>query len=51
MQGIRLAGGNPLGIVLWDDIDPAAIAPEEVATQTPGHQTAEMEAFVAGRVR
>lgn len=51
IQGIRLAGGNPLGIVLWDDVDPAAIAQEEVATHLPQPRTAEMEAFVAGRAR
>jgi Mrp family chromosome partitioning ATPase len=51
IQGIRAAGGNPLGIVLWDDVDPAAIAQEEVATHTPQPRTAEVEAFVAGRAR
>jgi len=51
IQGIRLAGGNPLGIVLWDDVDPAAIAQEEVATHHPQPRTAEVEAFVAGRAR
>jgi hypothetical protein len=51
IQGIRLAGGNPLGIVLWDDVEPAPIAPEEVTTAMPSQRTAEMEAFVGGRAR
>jgi Mrp family chromosome partitioning ATPase/mRNA-degrading endonuclease toxin of MazEF toxin-antitoxin module len=51
MQGIRLAGGNPLGIVLWDDFDPAPIAPAEIAAGVPPQRTAEMEALVGGRAR
>jgi Mrp family chromosome partitioning ATPase len=51
IQGIRLAGGNPLGVVLWDDIDPAPIAPAEVAEDVRPQPTAEMEALVASRAR
>jgi hypothetical protein len=51
IQGIRLAGGTPLGVVLWDDVDPAPVAPETFTPPSPRHDTAEMEAFVAGRAR
>jgi len=51
IQGIRLAGGNPLGIVLWDDVDPTPIAPAEIAAGVPPQRTAEMEALVGGRSR
>jgi len=51
IEGIRLAGGNPLGIVLWDDLDPTAVVPEALTPPSPRHATAEMEAFVAGRAR
>jgi Mrp family chromosome partitioning ATPase len=51
IQGIRLAGGNPLGIVLWDDLEPAPLTPAEIAAGARHARTAEMEAFVAGRVR
>lgn len=51
IQGIRLAGGNPLGIVLWDDVEPAPLTPAEIAAGVRHARTAEVEAFVAGRVR
>lgn len=51
IHAIRLAGGNPLGIVLWDDLEPAPLTPAEIAAGTRHARTAEMEAFVAGRVR
>ena len=51
IQGIRLAGGNPLGVVLWDDVEPAPLTPAEIAAGVRHARTAEMEAFVAGRVR
>ena len=51
IRGIRLAGGNPLGVVLWDDLDPTPVVSGETVADTPRHQTAEMEAFVAGRSR
>ena len=51
IQNIRLAGGNPLGIVLWDDIDPALIAPAAVEAGVQPQRTAEMEALVGGRGR
>lgn len=51
IQGIRLAGGNPLGIVLWDDVEPAPLTPAEIVAGVRHTRTAEMEAFVAGRVR
>jgi Mrp family chromosome partitioning ATPase len=51
IQGIRLAGGNPLGMVLWDDAEPAPLTPAEIAVGVRHARTAEMEAFVAGRAR
>jgi len=51
IQSIRLAGGNPLGIVLWDDIDPTPIAAEEISTGVAPQRTAEMEALVGSRAR
>jgi hypothetical protein len=51
IQSIRLAGGNPLGIVLWDDIAPMPIAPREAAAGIAPQRTAEMEALVASRAR
>jgi len=51
IQSIRLAGGNPLGIVLWDDVDPTPIAPAEIAAGVPPQRTAEMEALVGSRSR
>lgn len=51
IQSIRLAGGNPLGIVLWDDVEPVPLTPAEIAAGVRHARTAEMEAFVAGRVR
>jgi Mrp family chromosome partitioning ATPase len=50
IQSIRLAGGNPLGIVLWDDVEPAPIAPDEMSG-IPRQRTAEMEALVGSRAR
>jgi len=51
IHSIRLAGGNPLGIVLWDDVDPAPIAPAERAAGVRPQRTAEMEALVGSRAR
>lgn len=51
IQAIRLAGGNPLGIVLWEDIEPAALATDGIATGVRPPRTAEMEALVGGRTR
>jgi len=50
IQSIRLAGGNPLGVVLWDDVPPMPIAPPEAAGMPP-QRTAEMEALVGSRAR
>jgi len=51
IQAIRLAGGNPLGVVLWDDVEPAALAMEEIGAGARPPRTAEMEALVGGRAR
>jgi Mrp family chromosome partitioning ATPase len=51
IESIRLAGGNPLGIVLWDDVEPAPLGPSEDAARVPAQRTAEMEALAGGRGR
>ena len=51
VQSIRLAGGNPLGIVLWDDVEPAQVATDGATGAAPSHRTAEMEALVGSRAR
>jgi Mrp family chromosome partitioning ATPase len=51
IQGIRLAGGNPLGVVLWDDVEPALITPTEFDPGAGAARTAEMEALVGSRAR
>ena len=51
IQAIRLAGGNPLGVVLWDDVEPAALAMEEIGAGARPPRTAEIEALVGGRAR
>lgn len=51
IQSIRLAGGNPIGIVLWDDVEPAPVAPAEIAVGVRPQRTAEMEALAGGRAR
>jgi Mrp family chromosome partitioning ATPase len=51
INGIRLAGGNPLGIVLWDDVEPVAMVSGEAAAKVPMQRTAETEALVGGRAR
>ena len=51
VQSIRLAGGNPLGIVLWDDVEPAQMATDETHGAPVTNRTAEMEALVGSRAR
>jgi len=51
LQSIRLAGGNPLGIVLWDDVEPAQMPTNGVSGAPVTHRTAEMEALVGSRGR
>lgn len=51
VQSIRLAGGKPLGIVLWDDVEPVQIASDEVPAGALTNRTAEMEALVGSRAR
>jgi Mrp family chromosome partitioning ATPase len=51
VQSIRLAGGNPLGIVLWDDVEPAQMATDGTPGAPVTNRTAEMEALVGSRAR
>ena len=51
VQSIRLAGGNPLGIVLWDDVEPAQMAADGTTAAPVTNRTAEMEALVGSRAR
>jgi Mrp family chromosome partitioning ATPase len=45
LDGIRKAGGNPIGVVLWDDVLPAVLTPEELAAGSLPQRTSEMEAL------
>jgi Mrp family chromosome partitioning ATPase len=49
LDSIRSAGGNPLGIVLWDAPPPALPTPERVAAAPRPLRTAEMKAITTGR--
>lgn len=51
IQSIRLGGGNPLGVVLWDDVDPVSVPPGEITARAAPPQTAEREALVGSRTR
>jgi Mrp family chromosome partitioning ATPase len=42
---IRAAGGNPLGLVLWDALPPRLPSPEKIARSPRPVRTAEMEAM------
>ncbi len=45
IDGVRSAGGNPLGIVLWDATSPALPSPERIAASPRPLRTAEMKAL------
>jgi len=49
IDGIRLAGGRPVGIVLWDAKPPTLLTPKELAAGPRPQRTAEMEAISARR--
>jgi len=49
LDTIRSAGGNPLGIVLWDAPPPALPTPERLATAPRSLRTAEMKAITTAR--
>jgi len=49
LDTIRSAGGNPLGIVLWDAAPPALPTPERLATAPRPLRTAEMKAITTAR--
>lgn len=49
LDGIRAAGGSPLGIVLWDALPPALPTPERLATSPRPLRTAEMKAITSSR--
>jgi hypothetical protein len=49
IDGLRLAGGRPVGVVLWDAEPPALLTPTELAAGPRPQRTAEMEAFSARR--
>lgn len=46
---VRGAGGNPLGIVLWDAASPALPTPERLASAPRPLRTAEMKAITTAR--
>lgn len=45
IDGVRSAGGNPLGIVLWDAVSPALPTPEHIADAPRPVRTEEMRAL------
>ena len=45
LDRIRAAGGNPLGLVLWDAVSPALPTPEKIALAPRPKQTEEMRAL------
>jgi hypothetical protein len=47
LDGVRAAGGSPLGIVLWDALPPALPTPERLATSPRPLRTAEMKAITS----
>ena len=49
LDGVRAAGGSPLGIVLWDALPPALPTPERLATAPRPLRTAEMKAITSPR--
>lgn len=49
LDGVRAAGGAPLGIVLWDAVPPALPTPERLATAPRPLRTAEMKAITTTR--
>jgi Mrp family chromosome partitioning ATPase len=49
LDGVRAAGGNPLGLVLWDAVPPALPTPERIATAPRPLRTAEMKAITSSR--
>jgi len=49
LDGVRAAGGAPLGIVLWDALPPALPTPERIATAPRPLRTAEMKAITTRR--
>lgn len=49
LDGIRAAGGNALGIVLWDSVPPALPTPELIARAPRPLHTTEMRALTSGR--
>jgi Mrp family chromosome partitioning ATPase len=49
LDGVRAAGGAPLGIVLWDALPPTLPTPERLATAPRPLRTAEMKAITSTR--
>ncbi|MDB4877303.1 MAG: hypothetical protein JWM41_3749 [Gemmatimonadetes bacterium] len=45
LEAVRVAGGNPLGIVLWDAAPPALPSPDRIARSPRPVHTAEMRAL------
>jgi hypothetical protein len=49
LDGVRNAGGNPLGVVVWDSLPPALPPPERIAAAPRPSHTTEMRALTSGR--
>jgi Mrp family chromosome partitioning ATPase len=48
LEAVRTAGGNPLGVVLWDAPPPALATPARIASSPRPLRTAEMKAITTG---
>jgi len=49
LDGVRAGGGNPLGVVLWDSVEPALPTPERIANAPRPLHTTEMRALTSDR--
>jgi Mrp family chromosome partitioning ATPase len=49
LDSLRAAGGNAVGIVLWDSIPPALATPESIARAPRPIRTAEMQSLTSAR--
>jgi tyrosine-protein kinase Etk/Wzc len=49
LEAVKQAGGNPVGIVLWDSVPPTFPTPEQIARAPRPLYTAEMRALTGAR--
>jgi hypothetical protein len=49
LEAVKQAGGNPVGIVLWDAMPPTFPTPEQIARAPRPLYTAQMRALTGSR--